>query len=375
MMKEHPADFRAKMAQWMRDRKEAGDTEKSIQTRYMVLRSFAKYNECPIKDRTKKIKPAKRTVVSKADLKKLVSVATPKIKAILLMLRDSGLGPSDLLTLKYRDVRRPLENEDVPITLNMVRSKTGEQLTTFLGPESIEALKAWIAYREQRIKRKLTDKDFLFTAWIIKDTPQTYVDLVGCIEALREKAGVADFQLYDLRRYFITQLSAAGANALMVELMVGHSTGVNHGYMLPTEDQLREEYIKHYDALAFSEEVTKKAQAIVDSKTSELFKTMTSLSTDKLKLESEVKQLQEAGNKTKAENDEFRERFTRWEQHMKTFLGMSPEQFSQLIKAMQEQQLKEIREADSAPPPLTDEKLDEIQEQEQLSARSKRKKV
>ncbi|MBS7636818.1 hypothetical protein KEJ37_05745 [Candidatus Bathyarchaeota archaeon] len=53
----------------------------------------------------------------------------------------SGLSLSDLLAIKYGDIRKELEKGVTPICLSLTRKKTGIAFITFMGSWSVKLLK------------------------------------------------------------------------------------------------------------------------------------------------------------------------------------------------------------------------------------------
>lgn len=84
--------------------------------------------------------------VGAEQVKALVDHArTPRDRAIILTLFQSGMDVSTLCSLKYGDVAEGLSKEEHPLKLKPHRPKTGVEYYTFLGKDAVAALKAYIS--------------------------------------------------------------------------------------------------------------------------------------------------------------------------------------------------------------------------------------
>jgi hypothetical protein len=74
-------------------------------------------------------------------------------RSIAASILQSGLSVSDLLALRYGDVKEEFEKGIAPLCLSLTRKKTGISFITFLGSWSVKLLKiiwpmkSWITRR------------------------------------------------------------------------------------------------------------------------------------------------------------------------------------------------------------------------------------
>jgi len=120
-----------------------------------TVRSFYKINGFPVLNlRLPKAPPLKKNhklTLRAEHVKKLVDHSpTIRDKAIILMLFQSGMDISTLISLNYGDVARGLENDECPLAIHVVRKKAGIEYTTFIGRDAIDALKAYLNKRRQK---------------------------------------------------------------------------------------------------------------------------------------------------------------------------------------------------------------------------------
>jgi len=80
----------------------------------------------------------------------------PIYRSIAALIVQGGLSVSDLLALKYGDVKEEFEKGTTPICLSLTRKKTGVPFITFLGSWSIKLLKDYL------VNRKLEDNEPIY---------------------------------------------------------------------------------------------------------------------------------------------------------------------------------------------------------------------
>jgi len=291
------------IANWWLHREKAGENRHYIVEKYAVLRLFLRYHDILLTTKIKKERRPRRTLMSKTDLRNLVDLSSPKLKSMLLFMRDSGLGPTDMLSCRYKLIKKDYETNTLPITLSLTRIKTKEPLITFLGAESIAALRTWLEYRERRLGRKLKDEDLLFPVGVTTNKTMTYAGFYDLFSKARNKAGLVDMDPYDLRRYFISQLSVAGMNAEMVEYLVGHSLGANNSYLLPSIEQLRNEYFKHYSAITFEVQLNGTKVAKIEEEVEQLRKENEELKQERKLAIGRLDAIEETVKRIKEKND------------------------------------------------------------------------
>jgi len=87
----------------------------------------------------------RRLQLTAVDVKALVDHArTPRDRAMILAMFQSGMDVSTLCGLRYGDVAKGLGADEQPLRLSLFREKTGTEYTTFLGRDAVDAIKAYI---------------------------------------------------------------------------------------------------------------------------------------------------------------------------------------------------------------------------------------
>lgn len=228
-------------------------TRSNVFHTWMVLKSFLRHNGIALKTKVKAPRPEIRSAVSKETLRKILDYSSVKLRAYIMVARDSGLAPADILELRYRDIKEEFEKGVVPCAIVKRREKTKVALHTFLGIESVKALKTYLATKDMK------DDAFIFTTYRNKPKGLEYKSLQDQFKRACKQAK-SGAQLYDLRKYFMTNLRADEANEIMIKYWSGHSLGVENGYTNPDLEKSREVYKKHYSALSFESELAKQVE-------------------------------------------------------------------------------------------------------------------
>jgi integrase len=177
------------------------------------------------------------------------------IKALLLFIKDSGLRVSDVRRLNYGDIAKQLENGETIIQLNIITEKTNLLAKTFIGEESIQALKEYLEARKQGSKDSRNVKPETIT----KDSPLFKVWSKGevkrysrhSLSSLMREAFVSvnedRMSAHSLRKKLQTDLEKAGINSNWIDQILGHQLiNSRDAYSLPTDEELKEAYTKSY---------------------------------------------------------------------------------------------------------------------------------
>lgn len=228
---------------------------------------------------------------NKDDIRKMLEVSSPRVKALILFLKDTGLAESDVVRLKLKDLGVK-EVSDVfslvpPIPLILTRKKTGRRTITFIGKEAYESLKVTLKIRqvgtpEMRIVRygKKEKKKGVEPETLMLDSPlfrSYHKQLTGRAEVkhltphalsslVRIAAKIAGvwqkgFSAHSLRRFFQTNLEISGVQHNWIKKMMGHALGGSEApYSRPEIDTLKMAYEKSYPYLAITEKAEQQSR-------------------------------------------------------------------------------------------------------------------
>lgn len=75
---------------------------------------------------------------------------TPRDRAIIITLFQSGMDVSTLCNLTYGDIAEGLQKDEHPLRLDLYRPKTGMEYYAFLGRDAVESIRAYIADMKSR---------------------------------------------------------------------------------------------------------------------------------------------------------------------------------------------------------------------------------
>ena len=229
---------------------------------------------------------------SKEDIRKMLEVSNPRVRALLLFIKDTGLAEVDVAKLKLKDLGAKDVSQifqlEAPISLVLRRKKTGGLTMTFMGKESFEALKTTLRIRQQgspelQIRRyhkiekmhglapeelslesplfRSYDKFFARKTRPIRHLSPHAISVIVRKAAITAGVWKEGFSAHALRRFFQTSLENSGMNQNWIKKMMGHALGGSEApYSQPEIVMLRDAYQKAYAYLAVSETVEQKSR-------------------------------------------------------------------------------------------------------------------
>jgi hypothetical protein len=229
---------------------------------------------------------------SKEDISKMLEVSNPRIRALILFIKDTGFAEADVAKLKLKDLGindvAELFSLDPPIPLIARRQKTKRRTITFIGKEGWDALKTSLRIRQQgspelmirrynRVEQKLGllpemltldsplfrsyEKFFARKDMVIRHLSPHAISVIIRKAAIQASIWKEGFSAHALRRFFQTSLETSGMNQNWIKKMMGHMlNGSEAPYSQPEVSMLREAYVKAYPHLAISEAVEQKSR-------------------------------------------------------------------------------------------------------------------
>jgi len=232
---------------------------------------------------------------NKADIRKMLEVSSPRVRALILFFKDTGLAEVDVAPLKLKDLDvktvADIFNLEAPIPIILTRKKTkktGGKTITFLGQESLHALKNTLRMRQRGNPeiyiRKKGKRKIIVPERLTLDSPifRSYAKLYAVRNGeegvgghltpnalsiiVRKAAVLADvwsrgFSAHALRRFFQTSLEISGMNPNWIKKMMGHTLGGSEApYSRPEIEVLKSAYAKAYPYLAISEQIEQRGR-------------------------------------------------------------------------------------------------------------------
>ena len=180
----------------------------------------------------------KRIRLTNMDVKRLLDhCRSPRDRAIILCMFQSGMDVSTLCSLKYGDVAEGLKRGDHPLKLNLYRQKSGTEYYTFLGRDACEALNAYLNDLKAKGIR-LTYNDPLFLKEgkkALRKEPIKPNLVQKLMRELAVKAGFVDKNMngrainplspHALRESFSSIMTNKGVPKTITDFWLGHEIG------------------------------------------------------------------------------------------------------------------------------------------------------
>lgn len=261
-------------------------------TYFTAIRSFFQRNYLSLTFMRREGPPLMRIqegsrAATKQEIRKMCTVSNPRIRSLILFIKDSGLAESDVAKMKIGDLGvktfEEMETLKAPVPIMVRRKKTNVLTMTFISSEALEALKTTFEMRmcgspEIKIRRygmheikggispeTLTVESPLFRSYgkflyTLKGKGEIGHLTPHAISVLIRKAAISagvwcrGFSAHALRRYFQTTLETVGINGNWIKIMMGHKLpGPEDAYSRPTVEMLMEAYKKAMGALSITE--------------------------------------------------------------------------------------------------------------------------
>ncbi|MEM1759834.1 MAG: tyrosine-type recombinase/integrase [Thermosphaera sp.] len=230
-----------------------GLSAKSIRFNVYLARDFLSFYDIEINPKKLRI-PRKSgrsridRIPSLAELQKLLmGTRSRRMRLIIMFMALCGLRVSEALSVR----REWIDLERGFLTLPAEATKTGKPREIPIPTELREELKRYLEnYPHER--------GFLFCA---EGNPEKRIPLarfrekyIELLKRLGLDAKTPDGSAYVLhphvfRKWYRTMLESAGVNKLLIDLWMGHNSGVEKIYYLPTPEIIRQEFEKADRAL------------------------------------------------------------------------------------------------------------------------------
>lgn len=221
---------------WLQER---GYSPKTIRIYVGAVQSLAKYFDIPISLRYVQLPPAqpinKKHPWIIEEVGKFVDIIDkPIYKSVAASIVQSGLSLSDLLALRYVDIREEFENGITPICLSLTRKKTGIAFITFLGNWSVRLLKDYLANLKLDDEAPIYDVSSRAAHAYFHKTAQRFAG---------NFKGRNPYSPHSLRAAFRTFLSDHKVDPLYIEYWMGHAMPEQQSaYINKSQESWRQTY-------------------------------------------------------------------------------------------------------------------------------------
>ena len=232
-------------------------------TEISPIKSFFRSHRIPIEVRTQKHPHVTyhNRDIKKAELRKILNHACLRDRTFFLMMAESGLRPSTLVQLKYRDIREYYENNEVPMKINLrpeiVKDAVADRFT-FIGEDGFNSLKEYLSTRE------ISDDNYIFSKKSHRYNteylcPETFscsfariVQKIKLRDIETKKGKPRRIRLYCLRKYFRKHMKCPDTNYR--EFWMCHAFGSDEYYISRDEEEHRQQYSEGYKHLRVYED-------------------------------------------------------------------------------------------------------------------------
>ena len=255
--------YESKLKAYVAFLSKSGKSTSTQQVVYAAVSSFFEMNYMPLRMRKGDYPSGDNLgyrAATRDDILQLLEADDdPRLRAMVLFLKDSGLRVSDLVGLTYGDVRKHLEAGEEFIPINLITKKNSIATKTAIGPEAVQALRLYLDHRregtEEISPEVLKDDAPLFRARTKDVRFLNRSSVSSAMNYLVSRAGLSgDISAHSFRKFTETRLEAAGVHGNWIDQLLGHRLpGTRQNYSRPVNEELLEAYKKAYDALRVHE--------------------------------------------------------------------------------------------------------------------------
>jgi integrase len=324
----------------------------SIKLYLIGVKSFLEFNEIALPwKKIAKFYPDDVTnsyrSYTKEEIKKLLLIADPRDRCIILLMASSGIRVGAIQTLKVKSIKR-LDGE-IGIVTVYPESK-GSVYATLVTPEFLSSLDEYLKYRKSQ-GEKITEE-----SWLIRDKFATFSSKTNraippSVQAINKqmrflirKAGLPFEDLqpdHGLRKFFNTALMNSDVAYTFKELLMGHSVKLDNVYYDKDSEKSQQkillEYMKAIDALTIHDEYRLKKKIVeYEEKLKDVPKVEqleSHLANKILEQEAIKKQLEKLRTDKEKETQMIQQKY---EQDMKAMREEMSQQFNQIMSMIQQ---------------------------------------
>lgn len=240
------------------------------------VKSFYRHNYVPLQCKIPRAwRVTSEKVPTQGEIRHMMSVSNLRDRAVIAFLAQSGVRISTLCRLTYGDVSADLEAGKVPVHIKAMpfqaKGKRAEGYDTFIGPEAIDALKAYLDSRRRGTRHipgePIRSDAPLFRRQLNGDEESVPVSddsieqlvtqaalRAGVIEAKKKPGDWSQVRPHVLRKFYQTSLERAGIPHNWVKRLLGHQLPASEDpYSKPTVEDLRKAYGRALPHLALSD--------------------------------------------------------------------------------------------------------------------------
>lgn len=275
--------YRAQVMAYREKLEDEGLSQNTVKVNIAAIRSF--YSSFGITldlGKSKKALPKEENmkIPSIENIRKVLEVADPLTRAVILVGCSSGLGMNEIINLKINQFLEGYDETTGITTLYIRREKVQYDHITFLTPEASQAVRQYLDYRNKvpdsyyvRVygayfnRRVHSNTGYLFIKSSIspdfkktmdeelrKLNTVTFTAIYRRIASyVQEKQGKGEYGLmrsHAMRKVFFSNLINAGCDSMIAEFFMGHTLdGTRSAYYRASPEKLKEIYMRYVPAL------------------------------------------------------------------------------------------------------------------------------
>jgi len=231
----------------------------TIKNRLANIKSFFRFWQIPVR-----VDLPKRACVvfhnrdlSREEVKKILSFSSPRDRAILLVLTESGMRIDTCVNLRFWQIKQDFLAERVPMRIllpsNVLKDHPGDRWT-FIGEDGFRELQRYLS------GKALQDQDYVFSSekrgLVLHAKREQFspsslsvkfsrLVLQLGIDA-RNNGKPKQIRLHGLRKFWFNNLMC---DSLYKQFWMGHAIGIDAHYFNVDVERHREEYRKGYASL------------------------------------------------------------------------------------------------------------------------------
>jgi hypothetical protein len=210
------------------------------------------------------------------EIKGILSYTDRRIKPVILTMVSSGIRVGAWDYLNWGDVT-PIKKGDLVVAARLkVYSGTRDEYSSFITPEAYAALKEYVHFRSSAGESITDSSPLVRDIWFgdrlgksgheltrphrlasngVKRLVEDAIKYAGLRKPLAAGKRRHEFQALHGFRKFFKSVGERKMKTLHVEILLGHSTGLNANYYRPTEEELLNDYLKAVPDLTMLEAV------------------------------------------------------------------------------------------------------------------------
>jgi site-specific recombinase XerD len=214
---------------------------------------------------------------SREELQLLIENASPRTKAIMLTMLTTGMRVGAVPGLRMKNLQR-IEDKGL-YKFQVYADSKRDRYTTFCSPECARAIDEYVKIREIAGEVIKPDSPVFRTQFLHRHDVDFDVNanvkamsknaVFRAVEDLAIRVGIRTIRrktasgyaqphgkplTHSFRKIMNTSLISAGCKPVVVELLIGHTIGLQRNYLRLSDDELCQEYCKALDMLTVSQE-------------------------------------------------------------------------------------------------------------------------